>query len=162
MFAKERQDQILSMIKKDGAVMTSKLVEIFGVSIETIRRDFLQLEKQGQLLRVHGGAVKKGSMKPFLELKERNNEYSRQKRSLSLKATEFIKNGDIIAVDTGSTAILFAEVLKERFSNLTVVTHSLDVFNVLSDHSRFSVILCGGYHIKKENSFCGIGPGNHH
>lgn len=156
MFANERHNKIIQMLQKNGAVTTSKLVEFFDVSIETIRRDLLCLEQQGKLLRVHGGAVTKGSMKPFLELDERNKEYNTQKKALSVKASEFIKNGDIIAVDSGSTSICFAQVLKERFSELTVITHSLDVFNILSGQDGFSLILTGGHYLEKENTFYGV------
>lgn len=155
MFANERQNRIYDMIKNNGAVTTAKLVNFFGVSIETIRRDLLTMELNGLLTRVHGGAVAKSAMKPFKELKERNREFVRQKCELSIKAVEFISDGDIIGIDTGSTAISFAEVLKERFSKLTVVTHSMNVFEMLSNHKDFSVILCGGHYLREENAFYG-------
>ena len=62
MLAKERQSEMIKMITAKGAVMTTELVHIFDVSIETIRRDLLELEKQGILQRVHGGAIKIGEM----------------------------------------------------------------------------------------------------
>lgn len=153
MLAKERQDKIYNIIKSSGAVTTSRLVEIFNVSLETVRRDLLCMEQRGQLLRVHGGAVAKKDMKTFLDLKERNKEYSVQKQRLAATAAEFISNGDIIAVDTGSTAISFAEALRGRFSDLTVITHSLDVFNILCD--ELTVILCGGHYMQSEKTFYG-------
>ena len=155
MFAKERQDKIYEMILKNNAVTVSNLVETFAVSIETIRRDLLEMEKAGLLNRVHGGAVAKNEMKQFSDLPQRNLQHSPEKKELSLKACEFINEGDIIAVDTGSTAIFFAEALKESFTKLTVITHSLDVFNILNGQNGFEVILCGGHFIKEENSFYG-------
>lgn len=155
MLAKERQKKIMEMIRKNGAVTVSQLIEIFDVSLETVRRDLLSMEQKGQLSRVHGGAVQKGEMKPFSELRQRNQEYNREKRELSLKAAEVIADGDVIAVDSGSTAILFAEVLKEKFSSLTVVTNSHDVFEILCNHADFSVILCAGHYLRRENAFYG-------
>lgn len=155
MFAHERQNRIYDMIQSDRAVTTAMLVQIFGVSIETIRRDLLTLEQSGKLMRVHGGAVAKTGMKPYAELKRRHEDFKAQKYAVSLKAAEFIKDGDIIGVDCGSTAICFAEVLKEKFTQLTLVTHSKDVFNILCDHKDFSVILCGGHYLRGENAFCG-------
>ncbi len=153
MFAKERQDKIYDMLQKNGAVTTASLVEVFAVSIETIRRDLLNMEQQGRLLRVHGGAVANGDMKPFLALTERNEIYGSQKQNLARKATELICEGDIIGIDSGSTANALAEALKEKFARLTVITHSLDVFHILRD--CFSVILCGGQYMPQENSFHG-------
>ena len=155
MLAKERENQIMLMLQESGAVTTSKLVSFFGVSIETIRKDLLSLENQGKLARVHGGAVLKGDMKPYLDLKERNKEFSEEKRALSLKACEFINEGDIIAVDCGSTAIIFAQTIKEKFNSLTVVTNSAEVFHILKDCKDFKLILCGGYYSSSESSFCG-------
>lgn len=155
MFAKERQNAICALVKKDGAVTTGKLMSQFQVSIETVRRDLLILEQAGQLVRVHGGAVAPGAMQPMLELPQRNQSHSQEKRLLSEAAADFVRDGDILAVDSGSTAILFAQTLKERFSRLTVVTHSMDVFQLLCDHRQFRVILCGGDYLQQERAFHG-------
>ena len=45
------------MLQRDGVVKVAKLMEIFQVSIETIRRDLEALEKLGVLTRVYGGAT---------------------------------------------------------------------------------------------------------
>ena len=155
MFAKERQAKIINMINKNGAVTTAGLVKLFGISAESIRRDLIELERQQKLSRVHGGAVRKNTVKPFLKLQERNMEQSRQKKSLAAKAVQFVSDGDIISVDAGSTATYFAEEICGKFSNLTVITYSLDVANILKDESGISLILCGGYYHQNENAFCG-------
>ena len=77
MFAQERQEKICEMLKNNGAVVTSDLVEIFGVSIETIRRDLLNLQQSGALIKVHGGAVSKNDIKPFSNLDERMEQFDR-------------------------------------------------------------------------------------
>ncbi len=155
MFANERHNIITKMLQKDGAVTTSALVKYFDVSIETIRRDLLTMEKQGLLQRVHGGAVSESQMKSFHSLDKRNEENEDLKRELSKNAVDLVKENDIIAIDTGSTAIFFAEELLKRFSKLTVITHSMDVFNILGGQKNFSVILCGGYYNLSENCFYG-------
>ena len=68
IFAEHRQRLIYEQIQNLGAVTTAKLVDAFGVSLETIRRDLLVLEKNGMLKRVHGGAVKISDMKQFASL----------------------------------------------------------------------------------------------
>ena len=132
------------MLKENNAVTTSALVEHFGVSIETIRRDLLEMEQNGLLVRVHGGAVLSSDMKPYMNLLDRNKVHVEQKQDLALNALKFISEGDIIGIDSGSTAISLAKALKERFTRLTVITHSLDVFNIICD--TFSVILCSGFY----------------
>jgi len=156
MFATERQAKIYEMICKNDAVSTSKLVEKFGVSIETIRRDLLEMEKNKLLKRVHGGAIKIGDMKPFIELQQRHLSTEAEKSTLSKIAIAMLNEGDFIAVDSGSTAIFFAEALKENFERLTIVTHSLDVFQILRDHKNFDILLCAGHYMKNENAFYGM------
>lgn len=155
MLAAERQEMIYEIIQTKGAVNIPNLVEIFDVSAETIRRDLLSMEGQGKLLRVHGGAVARRDMKPFYGLQERNKEYSRQKRELAVKAAGFVKDGDIIAVDSGSTAVIFAEALRMRELQITVVTHSMDVFNLLCQEKQMKLILIGGYYMPEEKTFFG-------
>ena len=156
MFAEERQQKILDQIRKNGAVTTAGLMEHFGVSIETVRRDLLQMEQAGQLRRVHGGAVTAGGVKPFQARGEREQLHGAQKASLAAKAMEFLSEGDVIGVDAGSsTALYFARALKAHFRRMTVITCSLDVFEILHDYAEFKVILCGGYFQEKERSFYG-------
>lgn len=155
MFAENRQNKIIEKLQKNGAVTTADLVKEFDVSVETIRRDLLYLEQQGLLKRVHGGAVENQNMKQYASLNVRNEEFSEEKRTLSENAVKFVNEKDIISIDSGSTASCFSQALKENFSDLTVVTHSLDVFNILSNHKDFKVILCGGHFLRGENAFYG-------
>ena len=156
MFATERQAKIYEMICKNDAVSTSKLVEKFGVSIETVRRDLLEMEKQNKLKRVHGGAIKIGDMRPFIELPQRHRSREKEKSALAKVAVTMVKEGDFIAVDSGSTAMFFADALKENFERLTIVTHSLDVFQILRDHKDFDILLCAGHYMKNETAFYGM------
>lgn len=57
MFAKERQETIIELLKRNKSVKVSQLTKRFQVSLETIRRDLEFLEKEGLIKRVHGGAV---------------------------------------------------------------------------------------------------------
>lgn len=155
MLANQRQETILKMLRSNGAVTASNLVQTFGVSLETVRRDLKELEYRGLLSRVHGGAVAKTDMKPFFDLDQRNTQFSAQKQNLSERAVEFVSEGDVIAVDGGSTAIPFAETLKARFTRLTVITYSYDVFKRLCHHADFTVLLCAGDFDRAENAFYG-------
>lgn len=155
MLAKERQDIIYGLLQKNGAVNTGDLVNDLEVSIETIRRDLLTMEQNHLLKRVHGGAVISGQMPSYHHLVQRTEEHISEKEELSKTAMSFIREGDTVGIDTGSTVIVFAQTLKKHFSRLTVVTHSMDVFNILNGHEQFEVILCGGHYMPSERSFYG-------
>ncbi len=155
MFAQERQKKICEMIREGGAVSTSNLMALFDVSIETVRRDLLKLEREHKLQRVHGGAVTLGEVLPYLSLESRLEERRDQKAELSGVAMAFISEGDVIGVDAGSTAVDFADQLAQHFNSLTVVTSCMDVFNRLCRHPSISAILCAGHYSKSLNGFYG-------
>jgi DeoR/GlpR family transcriptional regulator of sugar metabolism len=54
---KSRQDQIVDDLTSKGEVYVHDLAKRFGVSVMTIRRDLVLLEKEGKLTRTYGGAV---------------------------------------------------------------------------------------------------------
>ncbi len=143
------------MVAENGAVTTGALVERFAVSIETIRRDLLTLEQTGKLARVHGGAVRKSDVQPFAKLAQRNQEHGAEKEELARNAMAFISEGDTIGIDAGSTAISVAKAIRKQFSTLTVVTNSIDVFDILRENEGIDVILCGGRFMREENAFFG-------
>ena len=155
MFANERQQKILSLLKANGAVTTAELIDLFGVSIETVRRDLLQLERSGHLQRVHGGATALGAMRPYSDLPHRLEANQNAKAQLCETAALLVKEEDIIYIDSGSTAYFFAHALARRFSRLTIITHSMDVFEILSPKENFQIILCGGCYDPREKAFYG-------
>lgn len=155
MFANERYEYILNKINKDNSVTVSDLIVELNVSIETIRRDLLFLEKAGKLRRVHGGAISINQTKDFSVLEKRLEENIKQKNELTKKAMKYIEENDIIAIDSGSTAVIFANALKENFKKLTIITHSIEVINILSDCTDFNIISTGGMYLAKEKAFYG-------
>ena len=56
MIASERYETILNLIKEQGIVKVKDLAKLMQVTETTIRRDCEELEQQGRLIRVHGGA----------------------------------------------------------------------------------------------------------
>ncbi len=155
MFANERYLKILEMLEKNSSVTVSELMACFGVSIETVRRDLEHLERQGALTRVHGGAVRALSWAPETSLPVRMKEHWEEKRELAGKAAAFIQEGDWLMVDSGSTAVAFCGMLRDSFRQLSVITHSMDVFHALSGHREFDVYLTGGQYHREENAFFG-------
>lgn len=153
MLTEERQEKILTRLEEKQSVTVNELAEIFSVSTETIRRDLVFLESKGQVKRVFGGAIRGGGLKRFREYSERLIENRDKKIELCLAAVELIEERDILAVDAGSTAAIFADVLREKFNQLTIITASMDVFDRLKN--KYTVILSGGEYYEKEHAFIG-------
>lgn len=53
----QRRAELLSVLNSDNALRASELAGQFGVSVMTVRRDLAELQRQGLIKRVHGGAV---------------------------------------------------------------------------------------------------------
>lgn len=155
MLAEERRAQICARIGKNGSAELGELSQALGVSAETIRRDLIALERAGRLQRTHGGAIPAAGMAREGPLSERKEAYPERKRELAAFAMRLIHEGDVIALDSGSTAAEFAGLIAQNFRDLTVVTHSLDVFLRLSPAESIRVILCGGQYLARERAFWG-------
>lgn len=155
MLAQQRHEIILSLLKKDGNVHTADLVSRIGVSSETVRKDLDHLEKRGQLSRVHGGAVpvtEPESSAPlgYIALQTRSTQHIEQKATIAEHALTMIQEGQIIALDYGSTSQMLALALKKQFQNLTIVTNSIQNALILSECPGYTVILTGGILNKNE------------
>lgn len=155
MFAIERQRKILDMVQERGAVKIGEMTALFSVSVETIRRDLLELERQKKLRRVHGGAMRIPQAAQYLEAGERAGRNREHKAELAQYAAELIAEGDAVMVDCGSTAAEFAGMLAARFEKLTVITNSLEVFQLLREKEGYALYLCTGCFLRGENAFCG-------
>ena len=59
MLREERLQIILKMLETDQRVSSVQLAEILNVSDDTIRRDLNELDENGLLKKVHGGAIPK-------------------------------------------------------------------------------------------------------
>lgn len=156
MLTSQRREQIAALVEKESAVTAAKLLELFDVSAETIRKDLLYLEQCDRLTRVHGGAVSKGSAQPFHDFNSRAGEHRTEKRELAALALSLVRENDSIGIDAGTTAVEFAEALTERFRRLTIVTYSVDVFERVRGCPGFQVLLCGGQYSREERVFCGM------
>lgn len=151
----DRREKIIAMLNRDGMVKVSELVELFQVSVETIRRDLEHLEKQGLLSRVYGGAVahKKRGIEPHIEL--RQTEHYAEKCAIGERAVDFVDDGDVIAIDLGTTTLEFARALAGKKRGLTVLTNSIPIAIALSEDDGARVFLVGGEVRKKELSVSG-------
>ena len=143
MYNKERAEKILDILKENGSISVNELAEMFLVSGATIRGDLSKLEKAGLITRTHGGAMKNASQLRETLLTERP--HADKKQLIARKALEFIRERDIILLDTGTTMASFAqELARSSFEELTVYSNDLDVIRNLEEKEHFSLNLFGG------------------
>ncbi|CAK7030681.1 MAG: Glucitol operon repressor [Fusobacterium varium] len=155
MLAEERREEILKMLEKNKIVKAMELSKYFEVGIETIRRDFDALEKQGQLKKIYGGATLERIELKNLDYTTRLNIEVAEKTEIAQKAVKFIVEEDTIFLNDSSTNIYLAKEIKKNIRKITVITNSLVIASELSDMEDYSVILAGGFLDSKEKAFFG-------
>lgn len=159
MNAVERQSKIVEIVMAEGSISIPDICERFDVSEMTARRDLNELDRQGLLRRVHGGAVASlgRSYEPPFPIRATKNQSA--KAAIGLRAAELAYDGDSIALDVGTTTLEIVRGLKGK-RNLTIVTSCLQIANLVVDtlslDADVRLILTGGIVRPRELSM--IGP----
>lgn len=141
--AKPRQRRILDLLARDGYESINEMASRLGVSPMTVRRDLSELEDEGLIRRTHGGAVSETLGQVDLAYSARRSQHARAKRQIGAAAAQFVRPGDVIFLDAGTTVLAMTEFLA-AIRPLTVVTHSLSVVERLSGREGIDVFLLGG------------------
>jgi len=149
-----RHKSILELIQDDHLVTVDALSDRLGVSEATIRRDLVSLEREGLVNRTWGGAIPAAGVgfEPFVH--ERSTYFQEEKQAIARAAVALIEEGDVIALDVGSTCMELAKLL-DRFKRITVFTNSMLTAQILGGFS-FTVHLIGGR--LRPGEFSMVGP----
>ncbi len=139
---RERQNEIAKLIQSRQTVSNAELMERFGISIETVRRDLAQLEKQGVLERVYGGAVRKSFLNTEPEYIKRQQEQLTEKLAIATTAAPLLRPHDTVFFDIGTTVLALAEQL-DSAQPIAAFTSSLRVAMLLSENGH-EVTITGG------------------
>lgn len=141
MLKEERFQLILKQLSEDQKVTLKALSEQLEVSEYTVRRDLKELTDQGLLKAVRGGAVPH-SPTPH-HFSDRLHYKSEVKKIIAEKAVSLVQPGQVVAFDSGTTAMAIASILPQDME-ITVVTNSFPVVNVLESHPKIEVLFAGG------------------
>lgn len=128
----------MSTLHETGRVEVGELADDFGVNDMTIRRDLAALAEQGQITRVHGGAL---PARPALH-ETRASENRLEKEAIARAVAAQVGPNETVGIDAGTTCIAIATELAKR-SDLRIVTYSIPVAMALRD-SESQAILLGG------------------
>lgn len=157
MIASERFERILAMVDENGIMDIKKLAQELQVTEMTIRRDCEALEKEGKLIRVRGGA-KSINKKTILSSRDEKKmtdrtEYYHEKDIVCEKAASFVKEGDCVFIDGGTSVVPLIKYLKGK--KVKIVTHSLLAANAFDDEDS-ELFLIGGKYIPEYSM--SVGP----
>jgi DeoR/GlpR family transcriptional regulator of sugar metabolism len=140
-FGFERRAAILASLEAEGRVFSAQLADLLGVSMDTVRRDLQELEAAGDLVRVHGGAVRLLRSSP--RFADRAGDDDPARLAVADAAAGLFSAGGLLAFGGGTTTLALARRLPHALQ-ATVVTTSPHVALALSGHRRVTVDVVGG------------------
>ncbi len=144
LLAEERRFRIRELLSRERTVTASELIRTLGVTAATIRRDLEVLEKEGVLVRSHGGAVSRTSatdFQPSYEALGRSNHA--EKQAIAREAERLILDGETVFLEASTSVYELARRLLHR-NRLTVITNSPPIVAEFQRSQHVSVISTGG------------------
>ena len=155
----ERYKIILRELDMKTKISVMDLALKLNVTPETIRKDLSALEEKKKLRRIHGGAVKYVGVSNEPDFNHKVSLAHHQKQLIGEVAASFIKDGETIALDVGSTTLHIASSIK-NVRNVTIVTNSLAAAVILNNRLEANifhgkVMVLGGTSNPRQRSISG-------
>jgi DeoR family myo-inositol catabolism operon transcriptional repressor len=149
----ERINEMEQYISQNKTVTLDRLCEVFGVSKNTVRRDIHVLVARGTVSKTYGGvsAIPQKGLSPFLERAECN---PGAKRRIGDRAADFVEDGDVIFIDSGTTTRYMFDRLKQK-QDVTILTNNLDIIYQAIDCPNLTIISLSGVLNRETLSFTG-------
>lgn len=156
MYSHERKFKILDLLNEQDTVNVNDLAVSMNTSKETIRRDLRELEDDGNLTRIHGGAKANAASQasstnpstandvPFAI---RHTKNIKEKKEICKRAASFIKSHDTIFLDNSSTTLFLPQYIPKELI-VTIITNSIKVLLETSqlNNPNLSLIALAGFY----------------
>lgn len=155
LFSAERRTRILELVQDRKKLTVNELCAILNVSAATVRGDLRDLDREGLLVRTHGGAIEKSRASFELTSSKRSTVNLAAKQAIAKAAEGFVEDGDTILLDTGTTTVELAKRLVSP-RRLTVVTNDLEIARILEEVPSVEIVLFGGS--LRRGYHCTVGP----
>jgi DeoR/GlpR family transcriptional regulator of sugar metabolism len=141
----QRKEKILNRLRNVGQIDINNDAKLFNVSISTLHRDLEDLEKQGLIKKVTGGAILGEGDRFESHFDKRLKTRVKQKKTIAKKAIERVQDDTSIFLDHSTTTLhIVGEIKQRRFKNLVVLTNALKVMEELGGTQGVQVISTGG------------------
>lgn len=152
-----RLSAILDLLAVQGEVTIDQLVERFGASPATSRRDLDSLAEQRLLTRTHGGAVAQ-SVAYELPVRYKSHLRTHAKERIAHAAAALVEPGATVGLSGGTTTTAIAAALaaREDLGEITVVTNAVNIAAQLATRPDIKVVVTGG--VIHSRSYELVGP----
>ena len=156
----ERRQRILELLREQRTLKSAELVDQFGVTQATVRRDLQALADEFGVRLVHGGATilatRESGVLAEMDLETKQVTNLETKTQIARKAAALVEDGDTIALNAGSTVELMLDYLGPDVHSLTVLTLGLNIAWRAAKLRNVSLFLAGGYY--RPSSQAMVGP----
>lgn len=153
MLAAQRKQQIKEIVIAKKSASVTALAKEFNVTGETIRRDLKELEREGVLIRTHGGAFIQSGVENLIDIDLRKTVYLDEKEIIARRSLPLVNSGDAVFFDNSTTCYHIAKAMQNL--NITVVTNSLMIMNLFSQNENVRLVSVGGEYSASEQAFYG-------
>lgn len=151
LLSTERRARLLEILAQDGSIRLDPAAATLGVSAMTVRRDLDDLEREGLVRRVRGGAVSAIVPQSFgVRMAARGG----VKTEIARKALDLLPHGGAVAMDASSTVGALVAHL-DSTHELLVVTNSYDNLRTAQGSAGVEAMLIGGRLELRTDSFVG-------
>lgn len=141
MLTEQRQKIIMQELKQSGILKLKDIIRLTSASESSVRRDFMQLEKQGRLKRVHGGVQLVNPLQAEETISQKSVKNVQKKQAIAYAAAQLIEDDDVCFLDAGSTIAQMLPFLRHK--KMTIVTNSVQHAAILTDLG-IAVYILGG------------------
>lgn len=152
---RERHQQIIAKLNIEGQVFVKELAAYFNVTEDCIRKDLTYLEKEGKLKRVHGGAIGGRVNLHRMNVSERVDLHSEEKKIIASIAVSMLQEGYVIFLDISTISLEIAKMIFEKNIHLTIVTNMIDIMQLYRQESNVRLIFLGGDFNQAHDGFVG-------
>ncbi|KQN30337.1 DeoR family transcriptional regulator [Sphingomonas sp. Leaf34] len=138
----DRRQDILDLLRNGDAHAIAEMATALAVSDETIRRELRQMEADGSIERIHGGArLAKTAEEGAFEVRLGRNAAAKQR--IATAVSLLVDDGQSLYIDASSTSHYAARALRSK-RDLTIVTNALGVVQELGGRNGNRVYAAGG------------------
>ncbi len=145
----------MALLRTHGAVTSGWLQETLGVTAMTVWRDLRELEEQGLLSRVRGGAQARGGAPGEAGFEEKKVAAETIKQRIAERAVaQFVHSGDVVAMEGGTTVAAAISFLPA--ARVSIITNSLPLAARLrEERPSLPVAMPGGWLSAVSGNLCG-------
>lgn len=145
MLAEERKIKIIELLSHQNTISVNEIEKVLNATSVTIRKDLSELESEGKLQRIHGGAIAIEKVGEIFKDKDLEIRAPKEKKAIARYAYGFIENNDTILLDSSTTARELTKLIQTNGKkNLTIFTNSIYNAMILSENESCNLVMIGG------------------